>query len=791
MPGFRFAENMYGSYRYLSEGAEPRRFKFHVDAVSDSLVRTLRDGQVKATGFVEADGMAARAPLEGVMIVEPIVRRRIDYRFGFTGDDGTRYRYAGFKTIRHLDPVESWTTLHGKIFDGAGREVATSTTHFDASELLSFLRSYELVRLGEPEADAARPAVVTLTAREREIAIAVAEALLPPGKLFAGGGPRTIDNLPRVLAMLSPAGARGYRALLRFVEHAPLLTHRRRFTRLSVKQRERLLERWAEGSGLSRARTMMLTIPMKTAHFDDPTVYKRLRCTYGEAPKSSEKPAWSRQVLRGDELPDEEIECDVVVVGTGAGGAVVAKELAQAGHAVVMLEEGGYHTRDAFNGRSVDMVTKLYRNRGATFAVGNTVIPIPLGRSVGGTTTINSGTSLRPPDWVLERWAGELGLPELAKDRMEPYFERVERELQVARATPKTLGGAARVVARGCDVLGWSHHALMRNAPECDGQGICHLGCPTDAKRSTNVSYVPKALQRGAMVATGVEVTRVLIEEGRAVGVEGRVVGSGRKVRVRAEAVVMACGALITPAFLMRQGLLPDNPALGRNLTIHPAIAVNALFDEEIRGWEAIPQGYCVDEFHRDGVLMEGSSLQLDGGATSLHLVGRRLMDVMESYDRLAQFGAMISERTSSGRVFLGPGRRPMTYYWLTRDDLSRLQRAIVQIGRIFFAAGATRVFPTVLGWPELRSPSELEAFGKARIEARDVLITAYHPLGTCRVGHDPSQSVTDLSHQVHGVRGLYIVDGSSLPASPTVNPQVTIMAMATRAADGIGRSLA
>jgi len=791
MVGFRFSENMYGSYRGLSGDDEPHRFDFHVDAVSDDLLQTLVDGKVKATGYVEAEGIAARSPFEGFMVVEPVRRRRIEYRFDFDGDGGRHYRYAGHKAIRHLDPVHSWTTLHGSIFDDAGHEVAVSTSRFDPKELLSFLGTYELLRSGEPDAASLERAAVFLSVREYEIAVAVAEALMPPSKRLAGGGARTVKNLPRVLAMLGSGGARGFRAMLHSLELSTLLTHRSRFSRLPRDVREGLLERSLTGGGLTRARTMLLSVPLKTAHFDDPAVYQKLGCTYGEAPKPEKKPGWWRQVYAGADLPDEDLECDVVVVGVGAGGAVVAKELAQAGHAVVMVEEGDYHTRSEFTGRTVDMVNKLYRNRGATFAMGNTMIPIPLGRSVGGTTTINSGTSLRAPDWVLDQWATDLALPELAPDRMDPYYRRVEHELQIATATPETLGGPARAVARGCESLGWSHHALDRNAPDCDGQGVCHLGCPTDAKRSTNVSYVPKALERGAMVATGVEVTRVLFEDGRAVGVEGKVVGTGRTVRVRAKAVVLSCGSLMTPAFLQRQGLLADNPMLGRNLTIHPAIAVSALFDgEQIRGWDAIPQGYCVDEFHREGILMEGSSLSADGGAASLHLVGRRLMDVMERYDQIAQFGAMISEDTSRGRVLLGPGQKPFTYYRLTDHDLQRLQRATVLIGRMFFASGATRLFPSVLGWPEIGSISELEAFGAARVTARDLMITAYHPLGTCRVGHDPRESVVDLNHQAHGVPGLYIVDGSSLPTSPKVNPQVTIMAMATRAADIIGATL-
>ena len=174
---------------------------------------------------------------------------------------------------------------------------------------------------------------------------------------------------------------------------------------------------------------------------------------------------------------DEEVTCDAVVIGTGAGGAVMAKELAERGHAVLMVEEGDYYSRKAFNGRAVENMRRFYRDSGATGSVGNCVIPIPMGRLVGGSTAINTGTCWRTPDWVLQKWS-DAGLTDLAPERMGPYFERVERELQVAPADPKYLGGVADVIARGCDVLGYSHRPLNRNAPGCDGAERLRLRLP-------------------------------------------------------------------------------------------------------------------------------------------------------------------------------------------------------------------------------------------------------------------------------------------------------------------------
>jgi len=331
---------------------------------------------------------------------------------------------------------------------------------------------------------------------------------------------------------------------------------------------------------------------------------------------------------------------------------------------------------------------------------------------------------------------------------------------------------------------------LRRNAPDCDGQGVCVFGCPTDAKRSTNVSYVPMALKSAAMLVTGACADRVLLEGGAAAGVEACSTHDGRRLRVRSRAVVLACGALRTPLLLKRQKLPAGNRHVGRHLTIHPAIAATALFDEELRSFAAIPQGYCVDQFHREGMLLEGSTAPFDSGAMMFNLVGRELMEIMECYDRTASFGAMISERRGAGRVRLLPGGWPLIRYRVTADVRERLQVAMTRICEIFFAAGATRVFPGVQGIKEFRSPQELRAFADSRVRARDFVLTAYHPLGTCRMAPDTGGGVVDGDLQVHGVPGLYVCDGGVVPTSPAVNPQITIMALAMRAAQRLAARL-
>lgn len=627
----------------------------------------------------------------------------------------------------------------------------------------------------------------------RRVALAVARAAIPAGARFAAADERTVERTERLLSGFGRGTVARWGSLLRFFEQAARLSARgRAFSSLSAHDAEALLTRWAvEESDVARRTTALaLTAPIKIAYYDDPAVYAAFGGTFRFDTAAAEMPRWMQQVTAAEELTeDQELECDAVVVGTGAGGAVVACELARKGLAVLILEEGRYHGRKDFDGRGIDNIRRFYRGKGTLGTMGNTFIPLPMGRLVGGSTAINTGTCWRTPDWVLDRWAKEDGLTELAPDRMAPYFDRVERELQVTRADERYTGGPARVVARGCDVLGYSHMALMRNAPDCDGSGVCDYGCPTGARRSMDVSYVPSALSRGARLLTSVRADRVIREGERVVGVEGTALPTGKRVRVRARATIVACGTIMSPLLLGRDAAARRLPWLGRNLSIHPATTVSALFDEEIRGYAAIPQGYCVDEFRREGILLLGASAPIDLAATTLGFVGRKLVDVMEAYDRVAAFGVMVEDETR-GRVVAGPGGGPLILYRLGRVERERLRRGTEITARIFLAAGAREVYPAVHGHRVIRDARDLTRLRDSLPAASDWLLSAFHPLGTCRMAKTADRGVVSPDHEVFGAAGLFVTDGSVVPSSVGVNPQETIMAMATRAADRIGAQL-
>ena len=637
------------------------------------------------------------------------------------------------------------------------------------------------------------PGAFSFRSTTRQVLEHLANSAMPAGRVVQGPGEPTLARLETFFGLQPRAAGHGMEVLIHLLDQGARLSYGRPFTNLSGVEKLEYMRTLLNGPYPAKQLLRVVLSPLKVARFNDEQIHQGLECRYTadpvvqeEQPRFMELAMDARECITED---DEELEADVVVVGSGAGGAAIAAELAEMGIATVMLEEGGFHQRADFTGRPIDMMTRLYRDRGATATVGNCVIPVPMGRCVGGTTTINSGTCYRPPGRVLDHWQKEMGLTALNDADLENAFAKVEKILQVTKAEPRYVGGVGDVLARGCERLGWLNHGpLPRNAPDCDGQSMCVFGCPTDAKRSTNVSYVPLALRYGANLIYHAKMERLLFENGRAAGVVARASG-GRRFIVRAKAVVLAAGTLMSPTLLLRQGLHGSHGQVGRHLSIHPAVGVMALFDELIDGGRSIPQGYGVEEFHDEGLLFEGAFLPLDLGAGGVTLVGPRFTEIMERYRNMAFFGFLV-EDTSRGRVRLGPGGLPYMTYWLNRNDVARLKRGMEILFQLYLASGAKSIFPMVPGFEEIHDQRDVERFRRARLGARDFELTAHHPLSTCRMGMDPRSSVVGPDNEVHHVPGLYIADGSSLPSSPGVNPQITIMALATRAARFVAREV-
>jgi choline dehydrogenase-like flavoprotein len=628
------------------------------------------------------------------------------------------------------------------------------------------------------------PSSPTLSPSTLRSALAFAEAIIPGSARTPGADEATIARTEQVLRGFGDGALRGWTTLLVALDQAARLTTGRPFHALSRKRQEEVLMRW-EKNPLLRHPLNSLAHTFKAAHFDSRRTYTELGGhirTLNEAPA----PRWEAQIKSAASFTGErDIECDVVVIGTGAGGAVVGRELADRGLAVVFIEEGKRLQPRDYVGSLIQAQTSNYRN---VPVLGGPPILVLMGKLVGGSSAVNGGTCVRPPVHVHREWCEELDAEDLSVERMDPYFRRVEEMLSVSEPERRYIGPIADVFDRGARAFGWRVGPVPRNAVGCQGEGFCDFGCASGARRSVDIAYLPGALERGALVLSDLSARRVIVEGGRAVGVEAYG-ADHRRFRVRGRAVVVAGGAVPTPLLLLRQGLANRSGQVGKNLSLHPSVGLAAQFDELIEPQRYIPQGYMLTEFLRDGIFILAAQPDVNVAHVFMPFTGDRLMHAIDALPHLATFGALIRDKTR-GRVWFDVGGHPAVTYNLGREDASLLHRALIHTAELCWEAGARRVYTGLLGAEPLESRADLARFSRRTIDPSELALISYHPLGTCRMGRDGRTSVIDLDHEAHDVPGLFVVDGSSVPGPPGVNPQLVIMAMATRAAERIAAKL-
>jgi choline dehydrogenase-like flavoprotein len=479
------------------------------------------------------------------------------------------------------------------------------------------------------------------------------------------------------------------------------------------------------------------------------------------------------------------------VVGSGAGGGVIASELGEGGLDVIVLEEGGYHPTEEFTSGTATMVRKLYRDGGGQVTIGTPSISFAEGRCVGGSTTINGGMCWRTPDRVLARWSREDAVEGILPEQMDRYFHRVERFVSAALQDPGSIGRDQELLRAGAECEGWQVIPNIRNQLHCGGCNNCIFGCPTGAKRSTLVSYIPRAMSFGARVFADCHVERITMRGKRAVGVSGYIVvedgSAGAPFTVRARRVVLAAGAIQTPALLLRSGVRSPSNRIGRNLTLHPNAAAIALFDEAVEGWKGVHQAYQVRQFQSQGIIMAAVNLPPSLLAMAIGRYGAALGEVMRQYNNIVSAGVLV-EDTASGSVRLLPNGRPAAFYNLSERDAQTLVRGTALLSELLFAAGARRVIVPFDGVPDLLT---LDDARRLRAQAQKVSpkameLSTVHVMGTARMGGDPTRHVCDSYGHVYDTDGLYVADASLFPSPIGINPMETIMALATRNAEHI-----
>ncbi|MFT7519211.1 MAG: choline dehydrogenase-like flavoprotein [Kiritimatiellia bacterium] len=499
---------------------------------------------------------------------------------------------------------------------------------------------------------------------------------------------------------------------------------------------------------------------------------------------------------------DIDVSCDVAIVGTGAGGAVLAAGLAEAGLKVVMIEAGPYVTRQDFTLQESQSLPLMYQESGARSTT-NKAITVLQGRAVGGSTAVNWTSCFRTPERILEHWREKFGL-EMDHTTLRPHFEAVERRLSIQKWPKERANQNNQVIFDGCAKLGWKSGTMRRNVKGCADSGYCGMGCPVGGKQSMFNTYVPDAVGQGAMVYADTYVQRIEVQNDRVVALHGRVklqqdpTAKGVSVTVRPKVAVLAAGALNGPALLLRSGL--DGKGLvGRRTFLHPVVALMGHYKHVINPWYGAPQSAHSHQFidrgpQKMGYFFESAPLHpvLIGG--SIKNFGTDHVQLMQKMKHMSAVLSLMVDglmpHDVGGTVSLTPEGTPALDYPHSRWLKEAIRSATRHMAQLHFAAGATEVASSHTH-PRLLSPDQpIANIDKWPVLALEPGLFSAHQMGGCTMGADPEASVVDLEHRFRGVPNLFVVDGSVLPTALGVNPSETIYGLSHRARPFVGNAV-
>ncbi len=672
-----------------------------------------------------------------------------------------------------------------------------------------------------------RAGALELSQAERQVLRSVCDTLFPAvsdGSEFyrRKGSDLGVDKLlaDAVESTLQPASARDFRRVLSVLE-SPLynlvLSGRpAKFSGLDQGAREKYLQDWRD-SPIALKRTAFQALKRLTLFLayasmgPDGTNPNWTEIGYPGA--HSATPVPTPQELRLSPLSfasDAKLECDVVVVGSGAGGSVIAEELAKSGFGVIVLEQGPYETSETFKQNEMRMMQKLFQQSGAA-ATKDLSFVLLAGRGAGGGTMVNWNTCLRPPARILSEWAREFGIEGVTGQLFASYVDEVWKTMGV-NAEESQRNGNNSVLWEGSRALGYDegtdYHLIERNAIGCDQRcDYCTYGCIYAAKQSTAMNYLPTAQKKGARFVFDARVESVTIEGGEAKGVVATCRSGEKDVRldVKSRVVVAAAGGIETPALLLRSGVRDKN--VGKYLRLDPTVAVGGIFDRPIEPWKGPPQTVAVWKFiDMDGTYhgfwVEAAPAHPGLFALSIPWVsGRQHKDFMKRYYARSSASIVLARERSSGAVSIDKDGYARVSYDLERRDRETLIRGMEETARILVAAGAVGVWTThnsqVFGGDGATpmKPGDLDSFSaslrRQGVEYNRMMLYSAHLMGSCRMSADPTLGPTSPSGELHTVKGLFIGDACVFPTTPGVNPMISIMAMARMTSESIKAALA
>lgn len=486
---------------------------------------------------------------------------------------------------------------------------------------------------------------------------------------------------------------------------------------------------------------------------------------------------------------------DVVIVGSGAGGGTVAQELialARDGRKVLVLEQGPRLALQEFTGREMEMAPALYEDQGG-FLTAEGTMTLAFGRAYGGSTVVYTGTSMFPPERVIRSWK----IPDLRHSDLDARAKKFAEQNHVHLLADDLINGNNKLFVDGCRKLGWKAEQFPINVDGCKGSSLCNLGCPNGAKQGTHAVQLPNAEKNGVEIVTRAEVTRIergavyaRISEKPAGAKGGPSEWQPGEYRIATTMVVLAGGAVGTPALLLRSNIAGIPRRVGEGFTCHPAHILVAEHASEITNDVGHPKSFYLDRAVEERFVLETCMYFPFTTAKNLAGFGAPHSTLMRAFPRLQMILVLACDHAVAGnRVAVDSDGKPVVHYRFTKETIEALIAATRASARIFFAAGALRVHAPEADPPLLdRADADRidERIDASHFKTGKISVSAAHLMGGCGMGNDASDSVTDSHGRVHGFPWLRVADSSLFPDSLEINPYLTIMALADRVAEGV-----
>ncbi|MDP9206424.1 MAG: GMC family oxidoreductase [Gemmatimonadota bacterium] len=657
----------------------------------------------------------------------------------------------------------------------------------------------------------AKGKMMSLNHRERDALDALADTFVPSLAFVRDEDPVLFSmsasdlgvsaRVAEVLNRIDPAKRKAFRFFLRLLENplfiAGVAWRVSRFSRLSHKNREKVLRRLARSavpqlrSAYQGARSLVM---LHTYAANGTPESHSLLSAIGYQPEINRK-STAPHIPLAKLGQESSLECDVCVVGSGAAGSVVAAELAASGQNVLVVEAGSEWSGPDYDQHELTGMQQLFREAGLS-GTRDLSMSLLAGACIGGGTTVNWQSCFRTPDDVRQEWADESGCNFFISDAFTESLDAVWRRI-AASTDESEINESNSAICRGAKSLGYRWSVIARNSLgcDCDQCGNCMFGCRVGGKQTAANTYLLDAVRSGARIMAPFSARRLVQNNGRVTGVEGIAHDSNgqlRPARITAPRVVLAAGALESPALLMRSGL--DAPHLGRHLHLHPTVAVTGTYSSPIEAWRGPPQTVVCDEFSS---LAKGYGYRIEAAPAhpGLSAVGipwltaRQHRREMQHVKFAAPF-IVLTRDSNSGSVRITRDGEPYFDYRLGSAEKRLVKHGMATAARIHFAGKAERILTLHaegLVWDRAKDGASIEEFCR-KIEAaptspnRLPLFSA-HQMGTCRMGSNRRDAVCDPDGAVYGVKGLYVADASLFPGSSGVNPMVTIMALARHVA--------